>query len=433
MTEPGTIVTEDAEDDVGASSTDELPTSTGNADDADTDPDPDPDPDGTVVAPEGPVSGAGDGTRDGSGAAPPERVTRIGGATNGSAASDRVTTGVIAADSTTRIELQRHQRWLLGGAALGLLVVLAWVIGATLSAGVAEDRARLEARVAAAEATFARAAVDEAEAYREPAQQVLVAAPLLRTTLEEHLVPTERGPRAIARSVDETTTTLLEAAAELERVAGRELPALDPLVDEDDRAAVLAALQQLRADAGALVEELRAASEEARLWSTAVLDLDAALAAHVAVVDAKPPGDDPETLASGWEAEREPLEALARQATTSAEVPGLERWATAHRTYAEGTLAFIDEAVPLLEDGDVEEYNALYSATFGGPDPFRFAEEARAGAEEALVDEPLVAVAELSARAWVVVQGLTDVERTVADRFADETIDETDETEGTGA
>lgn len=329
----------------------------------------------------------------------------------------RVTTGVLAADATTRVELRRRRRWLVGGAVLGLVLVLAYLLVVTLSQEQAADDAREAARRAAAEASFARVVVDRAEEYEAPAAAVDADARALRAALEEHLAASRRSLTELTEVVQLTTASLDGTAAEVAALTARELPPLDGLVPAEDSTVVLGELAQLRVEATALVEEVTAATADSRAWSAAVARVDAALTAHATVVVDKPTGTTPAELATGWRSERPALEELEAAAAEAATIPGLARWAEAHRAYAAGTIAFVDEAVLLLEDDAVEEYNELFTATFGGEDPFGLVAEARAGAREALAAEPLPAVAALVERAGIIQEQLRAVEVDVLIRF----------------
>lgn len=346
-------------------------------------------------------------------------VTRIGGQPTGPAA-DRVTTGVLAADATSRGELGRRRRWLVGGAVLGVVVVLAFVLGVTLAADIAQDRAAADAALADAEADLAMAVVVLAEGLERPALQVGIDAPVLQMALEDHLVVTDRTPDDLASTVERTSTSLAASADELDGLAAQEPPTADPLVDAEDRDAVLTDLEQLRVDAEVLVEELRAVVDAVGPWTAAVTAVDEALAAHTAVVEGRGDDTDPAALAAGWEAELEPLGTLVATAADAAAVPGLEAWATAHEQYAQDTRAFVEEAVALLETGELEEYNALFLATFGTDDPFGFQAAARTGATVALESDPIAAVVAVDERAAIVVDAVTTVERTVVDRLGDD-------------
>ena len=327
-----------------------------------------------------------------------------------------VATGVIAADSRTRTELGRQRRWLLGGAVLGLLVLLAFVLGRTLWAEQTEGRARTEARVAEAEAAFASAVVDRAEGYRAPASIVVIEATTLRTALEDHLADTDRTMGEVVADLDASTLALELSADVVEELTLRELPPAGPLVDGEGGLAVLEASQQLRVDAAAMVEEIRTTTADARRWSEAVRKVEGALRAHEAAVAARSDEASPAAVAEGWRSELVSLAELAAAAAQARELPGLAAWAAAHERYATGTVSFIEEALQLLEEGAVEEYNTLFRETFDD-DPFELRTGARAGAEAALAAPPVTDAAALVQRAQVVTDDVDATETAVVTAF----------------
>ena len=351
--------------------------------------------------------------------AAPSGVRRVGTLSEDATREDggRITTGVLAADATSRVELRRRRRWLVGGGVLGLVLVLAYLLGSTLAADQRRQDARDRVAQQAAEAAFAQVVVDRAEAYEAPAAAVAVDSTALRAALEEHLAASRRSIPELVEVVELTSASLDETATTVDELTARELPPLDGLVTEQDAAVVLGELAQLRIEATAMVEEIGAVTDDARGWSSAVADVDAALTAHADAVVAKPTGTSPDELAAGWRSEVAPLEQLVAAAERAAAVPGLAAWAEAHRAYAEGTLAFVDEAVALLEAGETERYNQLFVGTFGEEDPFGFVAAARAGAEEALASTPLPEVAALGEHAAIVDDQLRAVETAVITTF----------------
>lgn len=370
----------------------------------------------------GPDDSGHDGEHDSTTAAAGERrhsVTRVSTRSDDDPAGDRLLTGILAADATSRRGLLWQRRWLVGGAALGLVVVLVLVLGVRLSAQQAERQAREQASARAAATGFATLVVGRAEDYERPAVAVGRTATDLRTALEDHLVATDRVPGDLDREVATTIRQLEALREELATLTARELPPIDTEVDVEASRLVLVELEQLRVDAGALVEQLDDLVAGAPAWSTAVTRLDAALAAHREVVQDKPETTDPAELAAGWRGELDPLATLRARAEAAAEVPGLAEWAAAHRQYATGTTDFVEEAVALLEGGDLDEYNALYEDTFDVEDPFGFLAAARAGADTALGGPPLTTAAEVVARAELVVEQVATAERAVVTQFGE--------------
>lgn len=327
---------------------------------------------------------------------------------------DGVTTGVLAAEHRAQSRLARRRRLLIGGAALGLVIAGAVVAVLTILQQQANNAAREAAARADARAAFAAAVVDRAEDYEPVAATVRGEAAALQASLEEQLTATERGDEELTAAADSAVGRLEAAMEALQPLTDRELPEPGELVDEERALTILRELETLRVEAGALLDEVPAALEQVATWRTAVREVSAALTAHTEQVEAEPSTSDPDQLVELWEAERPGLEALAEAADRAADVPGLEAWAAAHGAYATDLLAWIDEAVLLLGDGEIDTYNERVDELFD-EDPFGFDAAVAAATDDALGSPALLQVGTLQQRAELIGEQVVVTETTVAD------------------
>lgn len=331
-----------------------------------------------------------------------------------------VTAGVLDAERRARDDISRRRRLLIGGGVLGLVVALAVLAVMTVLQQRANQEAELAADRAEARAELAEAVVTRAEDYEAPATGLAEDATTLRATLGQLVTESETSDGELT----ERARTLLEqvgARAEvLTELTAREVPEPAELVDPDRAVEVLRELETLRAEAGALAEEAPAAATDVAAWLRAVAEVNAAVAAHVEQVESEPSTSDPAELVELWEAERPALERLATAAAVADDVEGLAAWSAAHEQYATSLLAWIDEAVTLLEDGDIDTYNERFDQLFDTDDPFGFGAAVAASTDQALASPALVALGTLEQRATIVLEAVARTEETVVEQLADD-------------
>lgn len=333
---------------------------------------------------------------------------------------EHVATGVIAAERRAQADLARRRRFLVGGAVLGLVIAGAVVAVTT----ILQQRANTEAQRASdrieARAAFAEDVVGQAEDYEPLATAVARDAAALRTTLEGLLTETPATDDELATEATALGTDLEAAADSLGELTARELPEPPELVDGDRAVLVLRELEQLRVEARALRDEVPAAVADGRRWLGAVRDVTDALAAHVAQVESEEATSDPGELVELWREERPGLLRLSVAAEAAADVEGLAPWAAAHERYATDVLAWIDEAVELLGDGEIDAYNDRFEELFGTGDPFDFNTAVADATDEALESPALLQLGALQQRADLVLEALMTTETTTADVLDEE-------------
>lgn len=333
---------------------------------------------------------------------------------------DAVTTGVLDAERRARDEVARRRRLLLGSATIGLLLVAALLTVITVLQQQANREAELVADRAEARASFAAAVVGQAEDYEPPATIVGRDAPSLRDVMEQFLTATDESDEALRRRVDLLAERLDQQAATVADLRARDVPEPPELVTPARAVTVLRELETLRAEATALAEEVPAASADAVRWADAVVGVNAAVAAHVAQVESEDPTSDPAALVELWEAERTPLLRLAAAARGAGDVEGLHAWADAHESYARSLLAWIDDAVQLLEAGELETYNDIFAAQFAGDDPFGFNAAVARTTQEALASPALLQLGTVEQRAMLVLDQITATEVVTAEQLSDD-------------
>lgn len=333
---------------------------------------------------------------------------------------DGVATGILAAEGRARDVISRRRRLLVGGAVLGLVIAGAVLVVMAVLQQRANTEAELAADRAEARSSFAEDVVDRAEAYEPPAAAARRDAGELRATLEQLLTETTSTDDELSQQADGLAGRLQQAATRIEELTELDLPEPPELVAADPALAVLQELEVLRTEASALSEEIPQALTDVELWTEMVVDVNRALADHVAQVESEEPTSDPSELAEQWRDERPALRRLATAATAAREVPGLEDWAAAHATYAEGVLAWIDEAVRLLEDRELDTYNERFEELFSDDDPFDLDASVAAATERALSSDALLQLGTLQERATLVLDAVDRTEVTAGRRLDDD-------------
>jgi hypothetical protein len=155
---------------------------------------------------------------------------------------------------------------------------------------------------------------------------------------------------------------------------------------------LLEQLATLQAQAGTLADDVDAAVAGTRAWARPLERLRAAADRYVATVEDQPQTDDPDQLIDVWQAERAPLRRYRQAARQVAQVPSLEAYGRAHLDYVRANLDWVDRAVRLLRQDDLDAYNDALESTFDGPDPFGLIDALIPATRAALSSEQLDAV-----------------------------------------
>ncbi len=331
--------------------------------------------------------------------------------------TDSITTGILDAERRARDDVERRRRLLVGGAALGLIIAGAVLAVMTILQQQANRDAERASDLAEANAAFAEAVVERAEDYEPPADAVQQDARALRGVLEQFLTTTATSDDELGRQVDILLAALDADAAAVAELRAREVPEPPEEIDETSAVVVLRELETLRAEAEALASEVPVASNDVRTWVGVVRDVNDAVAAHVAQVESEEATSDPQELVALWRAERPALLRLSAAASAADDVAGLAAWADAHEAYARDLLDWIDEAVGLLEDGDLTTYNERFDEVFDSDDPFDFNAAVAAATEEALASPALLQLGTLEQRAQLVLDRVTSTEVVTAEQL----------------
>lgn len=298
-------------------------------------------------------------------------------------------------------------------AALVVAALLALAVGGGGLAWWLDARAEHAAAVAAATDDVRRDVGERYAAMATATQQSADASASLRLTLQEHLTVSERTDEELTRDREEQERALREAAERLRSHATAPPPDLPDLADEDALAGDLARLGDIGARAEQLADELVAAADASQRWAEALVALRAQADRYVVVVESQPETHDPDRLVDLWQEEREVLADYREAAEAAKQRPGLAPIADAYLAYIASNVRFIDDAVALLRDGDIEAYNSELKETFEGDDPFGF-QAAVADATEPALDAGIVAeLARLRSTATDLLVELRGAEATV--------------------
>jgi hypothetical protein len=215
--------------------------------------------------------------------------------------------------------------------------------------------------------------------------------------------------------VDRLVDDLRTAADELETAAGSPRPErpnampvalADPLLDRLDR------IEQQATD---VADRFRATADEAAEWDTTLRELSDAATTYAEAGGDLPASDEPAEVAAAWRTELDQLEVYADaldDAGADEVRPSLEGLADAQRRLIDGMSAVAEDAISLLDAGDVDGYATLLEDQLGGDARFGLSEalaEAREDIATQAVDGPL----ELTrARALGLLTELEDLRRT---------------------
>jgi hypothetical protein len=269
-------------------------------------------------------------------------------------------------------------RW-VRAAALLLAVAL-------LTGGIVQVRSQVESRreaaVAEARYAFQQQLNLSYDGMAEPAREATVALSGVREILQQHLALTGRTGEELAVERDQRLAEIRDLARRLREAS----TATPPIVPEElapvPPASLGEQLSSLKDEADALATQLDDVAESVETWTSALAHLRRGALTFVAAAESHEATTDPTTLADQWRSERASLEAYRAAVDRAADVPGLVPVVAAHRAYIDANLAWIDEAVALLEQAELDAYNARLREVFGVPDPFGFSATLQAALEE---------------------------------------------------
>ncbi len=250
-----------------------------------------------------------------------------------------------------------------------------------------DRRVTHRAVLTAANAEVLRQVDERYAAIDDAAGACLASASRLGVTLQEHLVISQPERTDAQLTVDRHVeqAALASSGRQLLDAGSAPPPELPPLADEpvlDPHLKRLAELQRVARQQARQVLTLAAASE---LWGAAITNLRVEAHRYVNVANAdRNARGDPAALLRQWERERAVLEQYRAAALAAKEVSGLAAYADAFLGYIDGTRAFIEEAVTLLRQGQIERYNLRLQEVFGVPDPYGFNAAITAATGEAL-------------------------------------------------
>jgi hypothetical protein len=215
--------------------------------------------------------------------------------------------------------------------------------------------------------------------------------------------------------VDRLVEDLRTSADELEAAAGSPRPErpnampvalADPLLDRLD------GIEQQAAD---VADRFRTTADEAEAWDATLRELSGAAATYAEAAGDLPASDEPAEVAAAWRTERDQLAVYADaldDAGADEVRPSLEGLADAQHRLIDGMSAVAEDAIALLDEGDVDGYAALLEDELGGDARFGVS-EALAQAREDIAVEAVDGPLELTrARALGLLTQLEDLRRT---------------------
>jgi hypothetical protein len=198
------------------------------------------------------------------------------------------------------------------------------------------------------------------------------AAAMLHLTLQEHLTVTDRTDEELAEDRELQQQTLVATGQRLQRLASEPRPQIPEHADASAIRPELEQLEQMQARADDLGQRFVAVASAAETWTESLVNLREHADRYVETVEGQPDTSDPNRLRELWEEERDVLVEYEEAARLAAEVPGLSSLAEAYLAYVEANLEFAEEAIALLEENEIDEYNERLRETYGEEDPFGF-------------------------------------------------------------
>ncbi len=271
------------------------------------------------------------------------------------------------------------RRVLLGVVAVVALAVLAIGLWQILS-----WRAQRAAEVREANEQVQAAIATRYDAMHTAATAGGDSAAMLHLTLQEHLTVSERSDEELATDRRIQQASLAEAGRELQRLADEPPPEVPERADEDAVRDDLAELADAQERAGELGERFVGVADGADRWAEALGNLREHADRYVATVEGQPDTSNPDRLRQLWEEERQVLREYREAAEQARERPGLQPLADAYLDYIDANLEFANEAIALLEAGEIDEYNERLRETYGEEDPFGFQAAVAEATEQSL-------------------------------------------------
>lgn len=277
-----------------------------------------------------------------------------------------------------------------------------WVMDSRAEQAAAVEAANTQVRsdIAARLSSLAAASFEGAEA-----------AASLRLTLQEHLTVSERTDEQLELDRDLQGAALTEASEELSRNADAPPPTLPDLADASALRADLDALASAQEQAGELAETFTGLVASSERWAESLVTLRTQAERYVQTVDNQPNTHDPGRLLELWGEELAVLNEYREAATKAEKVPGLEPVAEAYMTYVDANVEFAEEAIALLKEEKIDDYNRRLRETYGTEDPFDFQSAVAEATPKSLEAGVLAELAEASRNAQQLTQRTRTRER----------------------
>lgn len=275
---------------------------------------------------------------------------------------------------------------LAGHRTVVVIVVLAVLAaGGTATAFWLDQRADRAAAIAAANRAVEQEVADGLRPLEDATARSAEVTASLRMTLEEHLTVSDRTDEQLQADRASQQQALRDVGRELQDLADRPPPDIPEDADEDALADDLQRLSDLQDRAGELGERSVAAADAAEAWAGALSELRSQAQRYVDTVENQPETHDPDRLRRLWEEEKAVLAEYRTAAETAQQFGGLAPLAQAYLDYIDANVAFADEMIALLEDGDIEAYNQRLQETFeASDDPFGFQAAIEQATDESL-------------------------------------------------
>lgn len=267
-----------------------------------------------------------------------------------------------------------------------IMVVLLMLASAGTAAAVWMDqRAERRAEVAAANREVRSEIAERERDLRGAVATGADAAASLRLTLEEHLTVSQRTDEELTTARVDGQQALQRAAQQITEVVERPAPQIPEDADADALADDLERLEELEQRASDLADRFGQVVDAVNRWSDALAELRAQAQRYVETVENQPETHDPDRLRRLWEEEKAVLAEYRTAAQAAAELEGLAPLAQAYLDYIDANVAFADEMIALLEEGDIDAYNQRLNETFEATDdPFGFQAAIEEGTDAAL-------------------------------------------------
>jgi hypothetical protein len=260
---------------------------------------------------------------------------------------------------------------------------------------VLDWRAQRAEEIAAANAEVRAGIAEMYGAMEEAATAASTAATELHLILQEHLTVTERTDEELAADRQAEQAELISVGQRLQELAEAPHPELPEMAERRALRDDLDALSDMQRDAEELGQILVAAAGASDMWASALQNLRAQADRYVETVEGQPDTSDPARLRELWAEEQEVLQDYREAAQLAADVPGLVELAEAYLAYVDANIEFAAEAIELLEEDEIDEYNERLRDTYGEEDPFGFQEAVATATQQSFDVGVLAELAEL--------------------------------------